>query len=130
MKRKTLSILVIVILCVFTANAQKKTKINPVGKWEFNAPTAPEGYTGGKIVIGLADKKPTATMSFTGSDYQIPGEKVTVTADSLSFQVYLEGDIINVMMKFDSNDQMSGKATYSEGEVPLTATRQDPINSK
>lgn len=126
MKRKALSILVIIILGVLSAGAQTKSKINPVGTWKFEAPTAPEGYTGGKIVIGLTDNKNTATMSFTGSEYQIPGEKVTLSKDSLNFSVYLEGDVINVAMKLESNSKMAGKATYSQGEVPLTATREDP----
>ncbi|HLP74625.1 MAG TPA: hypothetical protein VK155_17095 [Bacteroidales bacterium] len=129
MKNTVISILAIFFLSVITAGAQNKVKFNPVGKWQFEAPTAPEGYTGGVIVVGMAEKKPTATMSFTGSEYNIPGERVKVSGDSLNFQVYLEGDVITVLMKAEANDKMSGKATYSEGEVPLTATRQDPINS-
>lgn len=126
MKNKITFILAVLLLSLASANAQTKSKTDPTGTWKFEAPTAPEGYTGGNIVIGMADKKYTATMSFSGSEYQIPGEQVKVSSDSLAFQVYLEGDVINVAMKLESNIKMSGKATYSEGVVPLTAVKQDP----
>ncbi|MGE5420618.1 MAG: hypothetical protein ACM3UT_10550 [Chloroflexota bacterium] len=128
MKGKTLSILVIIILAVFSANAQTKAKLNPVGTWKFEAPAAPEGYTNGTIVVGLQEKAHTASISFAGSEYKLPGEKVKFEGDSLKFDVYLEGATINIMMKMNSETAMSGKALTPDGEVPLTL-KKEPAKS-
>ena len=100
-----------------------EVKNNPVGTWKFAAPYAPEGYTSGTIVVGFAEKKHTATLSFTGSEYKLMGDKVTSAKDSVLFSVFLEGQDIKVLLKIVSDTNMTGKAVYSEGEVPLTLTR-------
>ena len=100
-----------------------QVKNNPVGTWKFAAPYAPEGYTSGTIVVGFAEKKHTATMSFTGSENILSGEKVTAANDSVLFSVFLEGQDIKVMLKMENDSNMTGKAVYSEGEVPLTLTK-------
>jgi hypothetical protein len=126
---KRLAILVLfMIIGVTTISAQNtKSKIDPEGTWKFEAPYAPEGYTSGTIVVGKADQKSTATMSFTGSEYKLSGEKVTVVNDTLKFSVTLEGQDIKVSLKIENGTKMSGKAVYSEGEVPLTLTKSvDP----
>jgi hypothetical protein len=38
--------------------------------------------------------------------------------------VYLEGDVIAISLKMENNTKMTGKASYSEGSIPLTLTRQ------
>ena len=100
-----------------------QVKNNPVGTWKFAAPYAPEGYTSGTIIVGFAEEKHTATMSFTGNEYKLPGEKVKAVNDSILFSVYLEGQDIKVLLKMVSDTNMTGKAVYSEGEVPLTLTK-------
>ena len=99
------------------------SKNNPVGTWKFEAPYAPEGYTTGKIIVGFAEQKHTASMSFTGSEYVLPGEKVIASNDSVLFSIYLEGQDIKVMLKMVSDTNMTGKAVYSEGEVPLALSK-------
>lgn len=124
MKSRIITLLVISLLAVVTVNGQGNSKKNnPVGSWKFEAPYAPEGYTSGTIVIGQADQKPTATMSFTGSEYKLPGEKVVIAKDSLSFAIFLEGQDIKVSLKIETDSKMTGKAVYSEGVVPLTLTK-------
>lgn len=125
MKNKAFLSLVLFVLSVFAATAQSnQQKLNPVGTWKFEAPAAPEGYSSGKITVGLADKKPTATISFTGSEYKIPGEKVKVTSDSLTFSVYLESETVNMYLRMIPDNKMTGKAVYSQGEVPLSLTKE------
>jgi hypothetical protein len=116
------------IIGITSVSAQNtKSKIDPQGTWKFDAPYAPEGYTSGTIVVGKAEQKHTATMAFTGSDYKLTGEKVLVDNDTLTFLVYLEGQDIKVSLKIENATKMSGKAVYSEGEVPLTLTKSaDP----
>jgi hypothetical protein len=124
MKRKLLSLLLISFLAVITVSAQNTTiKNSPVGTWKFEAPYAPEGYTSGIMIVGLADQKYSASMSFTGYDYKITGDLVKYENDNLLFSVYLEGENIKVALKIESENKMAGKATYSQGEVPLTLTK-------
>jgi hypothetical protein len=113
------------ILCslpVLTAQ-NNQVKSDPVGTWKFEAPNAQEGYTSGTIVFGLDDRKHTVNLSFAGSEYKLPGENVKAVNDSVLFSIYLEGQDIKVMLKIENETKMSGKAVYSEGEVPLTLTK-------
>jgi hypothetical protein len=127
MKIKLFALLTIAFLCGMTVSAQNTGKKDPVGTWKFDAPYAPEGFTTGTIVVGLAEKKHTATMSFTGSEYTIPGEQLTTANDSVFFNIYLEGQDIKVLLKLESESKMTGKAVYSEGEVPLTLTKASSL---
>lgn len=128
MKKGT--ILIMFLFAVITVSSGQTTKkVDPVGSWKFDAPYAPEGYTSGTIVIGLVEKKHTATMSFTGSEYKLNGENVKIENDSVSFSVFVEGQDVKVSLKSDVDEKMVGKAVYSEGEVPLTLTK-DPAAAK
>jgi len=125
MKRRILSILIIIVLGVTASLAQtSQKKLNPVGNWKFEAPTAPEGYSSGVISVSIVEKKHAASISFTGSGYKIPGEKVKLTGDSLLFTVYLESETVKMFLRMTPDDKMSGKAVYSEGVVPLTLTKE------
>jgi hypothetical protein len=123
MKNRILFLMLISFLSVLAVSAQNTTKNNPVGTWKFDAPYAPEGYTTGTIVVGIAEQKTTTTMSFAGSEYKLPGENVKTPADSVLFSIYLEGQDIKVLLKMETETKMTGKAVYSEGEVPLTLSK-------
>jgi hypothetical protein len=126
MKTKTFTLLAILLFMVITVNGQNNNKkTTPVGNWKFDAPYAPEGYTSGIITVGFENQKNTTSMSFEGSDYEIPGENVKFSSDSLIFSVYIENQDVKVLLKIESEAKMSGKAIYSEGEVPLTLTKSD-----
>jgi hypothetical protein len=123
MKREILVVL-LMVSCLSILSAQNnKVKINPIGSWKFDAPYAPEGYNSGIIVVGLTEKKQTATMSFAGSEYKLAGEKVQSVNDSILFSIYLEGQDIKVLLKLENETKMTGKAVYTEGEVPLTLNK-------
>jgi len=62
-------------------------------------------------------------MSFAGSEYKLAGEKVQSVNDSILFSIYLEGQDIKVMLKLENETKMTGKAVYTEGEVPLTLNK-------
>jgi hypothetical protein len=123
MKYKILTLLVISFFAVVTVSGQSNGKKVADGTWKFEAPYAPEGFTTGTIVVGKAENKPTATMSFTGSEYKLPGESVKTSNDSLFFSIYLEGEDIQVKLKLESDTKMTGKASYSQGDVPLTLSK-------
>jgi hypothetical protein len=129
MKKNILTLMLLSLICL-TSLGQQINKFNPSGTWNFEALYAPEGYQTGTIIVGQEAKQLTASMSFTGSEYKIPGEKVKQAGDSLKFAVYLEGEVISIALKMESNIKMSGKASYSEGEVPLSLTKHDPPAKK
>jgi hypothetical protein len=124
---KKVFILFFISLLVFPMlNAQdNNSKNDPVGKWKFEAPYAPEGYTSGTIIVAKEEAKYTASMSFAGSEYKLPADKVQAVRDSVMFTVYLEGQDIKVYLKMSEPSKMAGKAVYSEGEVPLTLTKSN-----
>jgi hypothetical protein len=119
--KKVILFFCVVVFSFSLLTAQNiQTKNNPVGSWKFEAPYAPEGYTSGTIVVGLEKQKYSASLSFTGSEYMLTGENVKSVNDSILFSIYLEGQDIKVMLKIEDKTKMTGKAVYSEGEVPLT----------
>jgi len=126
MKRVTILVL-FMIIGIATVSAQNaKPKNNPIGTWKFEAPYAPEGYTSGTIILGKEDKKDLASMSFTGSEEKMAGENVKIGKDSTTFSIYMQGEDISVVLKPETEVKMSGKAVYSQGEVPLTLTKDAP----
>jgi len=123
MKKRIVLILFIVLGLSKVYAQDAKTTFNPVGKWQFEAPYAPEGFTDGLIEVALNEAKHVISMSFTGSDYKLPGEQVKFENNVLVFLIYIEGNDITVTLKFDTESKMSGKAVYADGEVPLSLTR-------
>lgn len=121
MKSKILALLLISFLSILLVSGQNSSKkSSPSGTWKFEAPTSQEGYTSGTIVIELKEQKYTVTVTFTGSDYKIPGEKVKFENDILNFVVYVEGEEIKISLKLEDNLKMVGKAVYSGGDIPVT----------
>jgi hypothetical protein len=123
MKKEILIILSIIFSLQILMAQNSHIKNNPVGTWKFTAPDAPEGYTSGTIIVGFAEKKHSATISFTGSENKLPGDNVKAVNDSVLFSVFLEGQDIKVLLKMVNDTNMTGKVIYSEGEVPLTLSK-------
>ena len=124
---KIIPFIILLVFSIQTIDAQSaKEDKNPLGKWKFEAPYAPEGYTKGMIEVSLNENKYTASISFSGLDYKFPGEKVKVEGENLSFVVYIQDSDVSINLKMDSETKMAGKAVYSEGEIPLSLTRDMP----
>ena len=123
MKNRIILLILISFLSVIAVSAQNLNKNKSAGSWKFEAPYAPEGYTTGTIVVGTTGQRDTITLSFTGSEFKLPGENIKKLKDSLFFSVYLEGQDIKMLLKVEDATKMTGKAVYTDGEVPLTLTR-------
>ncbi|MFH0842467.1 MAG: hypothetical protein V1903_07590 [Bacteroidota bacterium] len=124
--KKIISISALLIFCISAISAQSANgKNDPAGKWKFDAPYAPEGFTAGTIDVGYADSSYTASMLFTTSGYSFPGEKVIVRNDSLFFNIFVEGTDVSVALKMEDKTKMTGNAVYYEGNVPLTLTKEE-----
>lgn len=125
--RKLTSLFLLLLLSVSVISAQdSKAPKSPAGKWKFEAPNAPEGYTSGIIEIAFAENNYSTTISFTGSDYKIPGDKTKVEKQNITFVVFVEGNEVSISLTAENDIKMTGKAVYSEGEIPLTLTREVP----
>ncbi len=127
MKNRLFVFLLISLFYVCAVSAQTNSKKNAaLGKWKFEAPSAPEGYTAGIIVVSFTDNKYSSAISFAGNDYIIPGDKTKVENDSVTFVVFVEGNDVAVSLKKENDSKMTGKAVYSGGEIPLTLTKDIP----
>jgi hypothetical protein len=104
---------------------QNKVKSIAVGKWKFEAPYAPYGFTTGRVDINFAEDKYTVSISFNGSEYAYHGNNAKVENDTVSFIVLIEGQNIFLTLKPEGEGKMAGKAVYSEGELPLTLIRDE-----
>ena len=125
--KKAILFLLIIVSSVPAVTAQNnQVKKNPTGSWKFEAPYAPEGYTTGSIVVGLAEKKYTASMVFDGNEYKFTGEKVKFENDSLFFLIYAEDQEVKFSFRLEDVTKMSGKAVYSEGELLFNLTKMTP----
>ena len=117
----------IIIVAGFTyANAQaNNSKFKPEGKWKFEAPSAPEGYTFGTMDVAFMEKKYSVAMGLPGGgDVKLPAEQIQFEKEELTFKVYIQGEEISIYLKPEGIDKMAGKAIYSGGEIPLTCDRQ------
>ncbi|HVN57185.1 MAG TPA: hypothetical protein VMT63_02710 [Bacteroidales bacterium] len=116
--------LIFIALATINLTAQTtKQKHNPEGKWEFEAPSAPGGYTSGVVEVTKTDSKLTATMSFSGNDYKFPVDQVKFENDTLKINLNVDGTDVNIRIKFEEPDKLSGVAVTNDGEIPLTLTR-------
>ncbi|MBN1388091.1 MAG: hypothetical protein JW965_06565 [Bacteroidales bacterium] len=123
-KKSNILLSLTLILGLISLTAMSATVKDPAGKWKFTAPGAPYGYDQGLIEIVKEADEYKATLSFTGMDYKFELEKVKFEEEKLSFNLYLEGEDIYVLMSFSEEDKLAGKAIYSQGEVALYATRE------
>jgi hypothetical protein len=129
MKKGIITLLMLAFCAVFTVTGQTGSKSQVhTGKWKFEAPYAPEGFTSGTIDVKFADEKYTTSISFPASGYSLTGDKAKVEKDTLVFTDYVEGQEVVVHLKADSDQKMTGKAVYFEGEIPLTLTREEASN--
>jgi hypothetical protein len=125
--KRVFFMLIMAVAFISAVNGQdSKSKVTyePKGKWLFEAPYAPEGFTAGTIDIGTAEKKLTAVLAFTGNENQIPLENVKFENDSLSCGINIEGSYVEISLKFEEADKMAGKAVTPDGEIPLTLARE------
>lgn len=116
----------LLLFSTFVISAQSSKKVTPLGKWNFEAPSAPPGYNLGVIEISRTDGKYQSTISFTGNDYKIYGDKTIVNKEIATFNVIVDGNDVAISLKAESATKMTGKAVYFEGEIPITLTRVTP----
>jgi hypothetical protein len=124
MKKSLLTtILLLVVVLSLSAQAQSSKK-DPAGKWLFNAPGAPEYYQSGLLQVNFADKKYSATLAFTGTEYILPAENVVFAKDSLLFNISIQDESVVFAFSIKDEKTMTGQATYSGGVVAVTLNKE------
>lgn len=122
MKKVFLSVLVVALVSFgLQSFSPTLSAVDPVGTWTYKAPTAPEGYGSGDIVIALDKEAYSASLKF--GDYIVKGTGVKYLNDVLTFNVYLEGEYITIKATFTA-DGLKGSASYSEGDILFTGKKK------
>jgi hypothetical protein len=123
--KKVLFIAILILACFSNVSAQKRApKKDPVGKWIFNAPAAPENYQLGIFQVSFNEMKYAATLVFSGSEYLLPADNIVVAKDSLFFSINLENESVVFAFSIKDKKTMTGQATYSGGVVPVTLNKE------
>ena len=123
--KQTLLLTILLFTGLSIINGQGSTfKKDPLGKWLFEAPYAPQGHNNGIIDLSKTDNKLSATMAFSGTENKYPGDLVKFAKDTISFIVYVEGQSVAVKLAFTEESKMTGRAVYTDGVVPLSLKRE------
>ena len=125
MKKAFLLNLFVVVSLAFvtsgTSIAQSKSK-GITGTWNFKAPDAPYEYSEGSIVIEKKEGSYKFIMAFDENN-KLEAYDVKVKGKEITCKLNIQGDVINIKATNKKNN-LEGIATYSEGSIAFTATRE------
>ncbi|MDW7690463.1 hypothetical protein R9C00_23110 [Flammeovirgaceae bacterium SG7u.111] len=94
---------------------------DPVGKWKFQAPTAPYEYQEGYFEIQKEGKE--LKGAFLGPENsKMAWEDLQKKGNTLTFGAYFEGEYVSFNLTFEEK-AFKGEATYSEGTVELSGEK-------
>jgi hypothetical protein len=91
-----------------------------IGVWNFQCPSAPEGFNSGNIDIG----KDSVFTTFISSTYKFPSLWVKTKKDSLIYKVDINGEEVLYSLKVEKKDTLNGKASTSYGVSSLILIRK------
>jgi len=114
--------LLIALVTAFSASVSAQKKVDPAGTWTYEATMAPYEYSSGDIVIEK-DGKDYTVQIVLGEYYKVKGEKVVYDNNELTFVVYIEGEAIDIKMTMEK-EEAKGTASYSDGDIPVTAKKK------
>jgi hypothetical protein len=124
MKTKILQLFLIIPVLLtgsLTAKGQN-TQIDKLhtGKWSFDAPTAPDGYTFGMMDL----KKDSVIMTFVNANDKYPSSWIKVKADSLIYSTVIDGEDVLFSLDITNNDTIKGNAVWSDGQTKMIIKRK------
>jgi len=122
MKRKNLLFVLFVMFLLsgsLCLNAQDKESYQ--GKWNFEAPTAPEGYTSGVIIL----KNDSSRMQFTDGYYIYPSSWLKAKSDSIKYETNIDGEIVLFSLKIKDKNKIAGDAVWSSGQTVMILTKKE-----
>lgn len=104
----------------FLAEAQIKNEI--IGNWNFECPGAPAIFDSGVMYF----QTDSVFTSFSSITYKFPSVWVREKADSLFFNIDINGDDQLYVVKIENKDSLNGVAVTSYGASPLILTKKSP----
>ena len=116
-------ILALMLVAAFTSTVSAQKKVDPTGTWTYEATMAPYEYSSGDIVVDK-DGKDYTVQIVLGEYYKVNGEKVVYDNNELTFVVYIEGEPIDIKMTMEK-EEAKGTASYSDGDIPITAKKKE-----
>lgn len=123
MKSRVMKVFIAAFVLVLSSGMVfgENKKVDPVGTWHFNAPDAPYEYSTGDIVITKTDGKYKAEIVYS-EYYKLETKDFKVEGNIITFKAYIEGDVVYFKGTLEK-DKITGKVSYSEGSLPITAER-------
>ena len=122
MKTKTL------LFCLFimfflsgTLSLDAQVKKTYQGKWNFEAPTAPEGYNTGVITF----KADSSVMEFSGGYYIYPSSRLQAKSDSIIYTTNVDGEMVLFSLKIKDKSNITGDAVWSTGQSEMILTKKE-----
>jgi len=91
------------------------------GKWNFETPAAPEGYTSGIVTM----KKDSSYMQFDGGYYIYPSSWVKAKSDSIIYESNIDGEIVLFSLKIKDKTNITGDAVWSSGQTVMILTKKE-----
>ena len=91
------------------------------GKWNFEAPTAPEGYNTGVITF----KADSSVMEFIGGYYIYPSSRLKAKGDSIIYTTYVDGETVLFSLKIIDKSNITGDAVWSTGQSEMILTKKE-----
>ena len=91
-----------------------------VGTWQYEAPQADYQYQKGEIIFSMEGEELKASVKVNQNEMQV--QQLEVSDNQATFSITIEGQPINVSLEKEEG-KLSGEATYSGGEVAITAEK-------
>ncbi len=113
-------LIIVSILLITSLQVNSQVKKSYVGKWDFEAPTAPQGYNYGIIEI----KNDSAHMVFSGSTYRFPSVWTRFTKDSVNYKTIIDGTDVLFSLKVENDSNIGGTAVWSDGETRMVLKKK------
>jgi len=110
--------LILMIGNITAGNSTINKKV--LGNWEYASEQAPYEYSEGNIVLSEKDGKLVGVVVIDG--YEMELENLSEEKNKVTFNIYVEGEEVNVEMTFKKNT-FTGSASFSEGTIPFSGKK-------
>jgi hypothetical protein len=122
MKRIFIQVILFTAILIFSSlNSNAQVKHEYLGKWNFETPSAPEGYTMGMIDL----KKDTVIMEFSGNSTSYKSDWVKVRNDSIIYESDINGTSVRFSLKIVDTKTISGEAVWSDGQTAINLKKKN-----
>lgn len=124
--KKVISILSVLFLISTVVNANNvisESEDTLLGSWVFTVNEAPWEYSRGKVVFEKNDENELEGKVIFDTGRQIPIITISLTDESLSFQVNVDGYNVTSFMTLEG-DSMTGHVETVEGNMNFSAQRE------